>query len=507
MILHRFANPQTSMKWSPAATFTINRVRQYRKRASNSSGRSYPENGFRNQLQKNLRPEQYSGQEGTIIDKGKGRLTEIRNNPITNGVATFVHHRQHGGHRENAVIDKGSWKVINANEQRNEEKSKVYYNIDEESFESILLDPEGPYSYNFPRQKRAPPPETWDFRHLPEFEQKVIMNPYAAIIGSHIRKCFYHERWFPSDFLVRFIRANDRMTDSTWIVPDFVSADGAKRPGKGRWLKASSEVVQIVAKEGKHKVIDNVAFWRPDMHDHIWKMLVENTTERLQRLFTIVPSRRFPARRDRVLLDVLSEIPFPRNLDQSSVNTAELDDLGDISTSLRFIGKNINKENEEGEESETQRFYINNIKPIDGLQCVFELQLPKHQPKSRGSYGGSNGDISPTSMREVSQESSEPSEYFQQADEPEESKIPPRPFGAIYPVTYRVLNENDEFVKYQTQFVPFYNVYSIWGMKGIARFKGFMKIPSHQNPRLGLVTHQNTKQLAVCLWKLRGFVV
>ncbi|CAG8535248.1 3394_t:CDS:2, partial [Acaulospora colombiana] len=350
--------------------------------------------------------------------------------------------------------------------------------------ESILLDPEGPYSYKLPRQKRAPPPESWDFKHLSEFEQKVFMNPYgenlAAIIGSPIRKCFYHERWFAN--------AKDEATNSTWIVPDFVNDEGARRPGKGRWLKASSKVIQAVAKEG-------------DIYFN--KMLVEKATGRLQKFFRIIPSRRFPARRDRVLLHVLSENPFEKNSDKSSMNIES-----QISSTLHFIGKEINDGNGEDDgKCEIQRFYVNNAKPIDGLQCVFELELRKGRSKINGQYEKLDGNVDSAPTEGTSQGSSEFPEYFQQVGEPGESKVPPKPFGTIHPVTYRVLDGNDGFIEYQTQFVPFYNIYDIWGVEGVARFKGFMKIPSHKNPRLGLITHKNTKQLALSLWKLRGFVV
>ncbi|RHZ48824.1 hypothetical protein Glove_541g48 [Diversispora epigaea] len=347
--------------------------------------------------------------------------------------------------------------------------------IDDESFDcedSILLDPNGPFS-DLPRQKRAPPPESWDFKFLSEFEQRVAMNPYAAIIGSPIRRCFYHDRWFPNDLMVRFIKANDQITNSTWIVPDFVETGGIKRPGKGRWLKANSEVITLTTKEGKYKYIDNVAFWRPDMNEHIWRILRERATIRLTRFFSILPSRRFPARRDRVLLQVLPQEHFISKTDQSTQ-----DDL----ISLHFIGEDINKGNsEEGEEEEEKikRFYINNIKNIPGIQCVFIL----------------NPDISMEDSKDWKNESLD--------SESEEIKIPSKPFGAIHPVTYRVLDERDNFIRYETQFVPFYDIYSIWGKKGIARLKGFLKINYYENPMLGLVTDKNTKQLALSLWKLR----
>ncbi|CAG8743622.1 12478_t:CDS:2, partial [Cetraspora pellucida] len=106
---------------------------------------------------------------------------------------------------------------------------------------SILLDPKGPYNKDLPKYKRAEAPLSCEFKQLSKLEQDVIMNPYAAIIASPIRRCFYHERWFPN--------AYDEKTKSTWLVPDFEEYGGIKRPGKGKWLKLNSTTIQKATKE------------------------------------------------------------------------------------------------------------------------------------------------------------------------------------------------------------------------------------------------------------------
>ncbi|CAG8757302.1 3141_t:CDS:1, partial [Cetraspora pellucida] len=55
----------------------------------------------------------------------------------------------------------------------------------------------------------------------------------------------------------------------------------------------------------KYKYIDPRAFWRPDMHNHVWNILVTRATDRLQRFFNSVATKSFPAKRDQVLLRVL----------------------------------------------------------------------------------------------------------------------------------------------------------------------------------------------------------
>ncbi|CAG8683209.1 6654_t:CDS:2 [Dentiscutata erythropus] len=296
--------------------------------------------------------------------------------------------------------------------------------------DSILLDPKGPYNKDLPKYKRAEAPLACEFKQLTKLEQDVIMNPYAAIIASPIRRCFYHERWFPN--------AYDEKTKSTWLVPDFEEYGGIKRPGKGRWLKLNSTVIQKATKEGKYKYIDPRAFWRPDMHEHVWNILVMRATDRLQRFFNSVATKSFPAKRDQVLLHVLDGTsPKITNNDYNSVP--------------KIKNVSLNEDNEDG----NQKFYIDNENAIDGLQCEeINSQIKQKQ---------------------------QPQVTF--------SQISLKPFGTIYPVTF--LGKNNKMC---TQNVPFYNVQCIWGARGVGRFKGFLKIPKNENPMLGMITHRHTKQ-------------
>ncbi|RIB21326.1 hypothetical protein C2G38_2140712 [Gigaspora rosea] len=355
--------------------------------------------------------------------------------------------------------------------------------------DSILLDPEGPYNKDLPKYKRAEAPLACEFKQLTKLEQEVIMNPYAAIIASPIRRCFYHERWFPNDFLVRFIKAYDEKTKSTWLVPDFEEYGGIKRPGKGRWLKLNSTVIQKATKEGKYKYINPHAFWRPDMHEHVWNILVMRATDRLQRFFNSVATQSFPAKRERVLLRVLSGT-------SPKLITNNDDDSIPFSYKIKNVSLN-DKDNEDG----NRKFYIENENAIDGLQCVFVLDHLKHDVLY-DNHGKNNDDnVKTLSTQSEEKINSQIPVKQNQQSQVTFSQILLKPFGTIHPVTF--LGKDNKMC---TQNVPFYNVQCIWGTRGIGRFKGFLKIPKDENPMLGMITHRHTKQLAISLWKLRGFI-
>ncbi|CAI2169941.1 16883_t:CDS:10 [Funneliformis geosporum] len=167
----------------------------------------------------------------------------------------------------------------------------------EDESHSILFDPNGPYT-NSPRYKRALAPKVTDLNDLTKLEKNVFINPYASMIGGPIRQCIYHQRWFPKDFLVRFIRAYDDETSSVWIVPDFMEEGGTKRPGKGNWIRCNAKTLLNVLKEGKYKMIDNQAYWRKDMQEHIWKILVEDSILRFDRIIDRLGTHRFPMKKE-----------------------------------------------------------------------------------------------------------------------------------------------------------------------------------------------------------------
>ncbi|CAG8680106.1 252_t:CDS:2, partial [Funneliformis mosseae] len=174
----------------------------------------------------------------------------------------------------------------------------------ENESQSILLDPSGPYA-NSPRYKRAPAPKVTDLNDLTRLEKNVFIDPYASMVGGPIRQCIYHQRWFPKDFLVRFIRAYDDETSSVWIVPDFMEEGGTKRPGKGHWIRCNAKTLRNVLKEGKYKMIDNHGYWRKDMHEHIWKILVEDSILRFDRIIDRLGTHRFPMKKENAFHPVI----------------------------------------------------------------------------------------------------------------------------------------------------------------------------------------------------------
>ncbi|CAG8661259.1 1288_t:CDS:1, partial [Racocetra persica] len=236
----------------------------------------------------------------------------------------------------------------------------------------------------------------------------------------------------------------------------------------------------------------------PNMHEHVWNILVMRATDRLQRFFNSVATKSFPAKRDRVLLRVLPGTS-PKLITSNDINNDIITNNNNdsIPFSYKIKGVSLNdKDNEDG----NQRFYIDNENPIDGLQCVFVLEHDEilcndHEPKNNGANNEKNSSMpSEEKINSLTKQKQQYQEIY--------SQIPPKPFGTIHPVTFLGKN-NKKF----TQNVPFYNVQYIWGSRGVGRFKGFLKIPKYENPMLGMITHRHTKQLAISLWKLRGFVI
>ncbi|RIA94047.1 hypothetical protein C1645_761004 [Glomus cerebriforme] len=267
------------------------------------------------------------------------------------------------------------------------------------------------------------------------------------MIGSPIRQCIYHQRWFPRDFLVRFIRAYDKETSSVWIVPDVMEEGATKRPGIGYWVKSNARILQNFLKEGKYKAIDNKAYWRKDMHEHIWKILVEDSILRFDRIIEKLESIKFPMERKEAFLPII-KVDDPFN-----------------------------------------HYYVNCSKPIRGLQCVLILDEP--------------------SDKMIEEESDDENKYpdNKKSKKSKDSyiplKIPSDHIGSIEKVSY--YSSNNVNGDYVTQNIPFYYVKTIWGDQGIEKIKKYLHLEENQNPMIGIICMPQTKQLALSLWKLRNY--
>lgn len=148
---------------------------------------------------------------------------------------------------------------------------------------SILLDPDNPI-LNPPLQKIriAPPPSESDFDKLSQYEQRVLSNPFAMMLASPVRRDIHSERMIPNALMIRFIRAFDNESKRTWIVPDKVSRFTNKRTGIARWIRAEARVIQHMGTSGRYRLIDNKGFWRPDMAEHVGKLLRESILDEVK---------------------------------------------------------------------------------------------------------------------------------------------------------------------------------------------------------------------------------
>ncbi|GES87368.1 hypothetical protein GLOIN_2v1526560 [Rhizophagus clarus] len=305
--------------------------------------------------------------------------------------------------------------IPNEIHKHNEFELKFDPNKEKET-QSILLDPQGPYAES-PKYKRAPAPKGANFKRLTQLEKCVFTNPYVSIIGSPIRQCIYHQRWFPQAFLVRFIRAYDSETSSVWIVPDFMEEGGTRRPGKGYWVRCNAKILQNFFKEGKHKSIDYKAYWREDMHEHIWKILVEDSILRIDRIIERFDTIKFPMKKEEVFLPIIKKY---------------------------------------------DRYYVDYHKPISGLQCVLMLDDPPDEMIEEELDDDSDYKKNSKKLKK-SRDSYIP------------LKIPLNHICSLRKVIYK--NSND----YVTQTIPLYYVKTIWGDEGIRKIKECVQLKKDQN--------------------------
>nr|CAG8595266.1 14953_t:CDS:2 [Entrophospora candida]CAG8611078.1 5562_t:CDS:2 [Entrophospora candida] len=320
--------------------------------------------------------------------------------------------------------------------------SSINYHYRQTYTDSILLNPEGPFQA--PSYERKAEPKRIDVKKLPRFEQNIMINPYATLLQTPIRQCIYHERWFPTSFLVRFIKAYNEKTSTTWIVPDFAD-EGVKRPGKGFWIRCNSKILQLTTKEGKYKYIDNNAFWRPDMHEHVWNVLLDRTLSQWNKVLLYIGTKRFPHSKNIVFVPI---IPIVK------------------SKSTNFVEYKIGNE----------KLWIN------GINCVFILDPIKTQ-----------GDTI------INNQQQHPHQLVQS----KRNSISSTPISFIKKVSF--YNRENNLISYN---VTFYNVKDLFGNHELIRLRKFLKLNDNDNDvrMFGLVTFLSTKSLSMALWKLHLYL-
>lgn len=194
-------------------------------------------------------------------------------------------------------------------------------------------------------------------------------------------------------------------------------------------------------KIGKYKSIDNRAYWREDMHEHVWNLLVEDSILRFDRINEKLGTIKFPMKKEEAFLPIIK-------------------DLG--------------------------HYYVDYHKSIRGLQCVLMLDDPSDKM-----------------IEEESDDKSE-NEYYNikstKLKKSEDSYIPLE-IPSNHICSLRKVSYNNNYV---TQNIPFYYVKTIWGDEGIRKIKEYAQLKENQN-MIGIICMPHTKQLAISLWKLRNF--
>jgi hypothetical protein len=196
-------------------------------------------------------------------------------------------------------------------------------------------------------------------------------------------------------------------------------------------------------KTGKHRSIDNKAYWREDMHEHVWKALVEDSIVRIDRTIEKLDTYKFPMKKEEVFLPIIKD---------------------------------------------SDHYYVDYHKSIIGLQCVLMLDDPSDEM-----------------IEEESDDDDSKNEFYKKSkklNKSEDSYIPLKiPSNHICSMR-KVIYKNKK--NYVTQNIPFYYVKTIWGDEGIRKIKEYVQPKENQN-MIGIICKSQTKQLAISLWKLRNY--
>ncbi|KAK9695416.1 hypothetical protein K7432_012975 [Basidiobolus ranarum] len=118
-----------------------------------------------------------------------------------------------------------------------------------------------------------------------------LISLLAKMLSSSLRKCVYHEKIIPRDFLLRLTRAEVPGTSKVVMTCD-VGLSG-KKMGKGKYVQARKSVVEALYKDGRYNYVAQGAFYRADMAKHIGCLLA---TKSLSFLKSTLKQSRFSNR-------------------------------------------------------------------------------------------------------------------------------------------------------------------------------------------------------------------
>src|SRR4051812_41802516 len=185
------------------------------------------------------------------------------------------------------------------------------------------------------------------------------------------------------------------------------------------------------------------------MHEHVWKILVEDSILRFDRIIEKLESSKFPMKREKAFLPIIQ-----------------------IEDSLNH-------------------YHVDSSKPIPGLQCILMLDDPSNKAFEEEVHN-----VDGCNKNEHFDDKKSKDSYIP-------LKILSNHVGSIEKVSYyihKVVNNN-----YVTKDIPSYYVKTIWGDEGIRKIKNYLQLKEDQNPMIGVIYAPQTKQLAISLWKLRNY--
>ncbi|OLL21978.1 hypothetical protein NEOLI_001790 [Neolecta irregularis DAH-3] len=155
-------------------------------------------------------------------------------------------------------------------------KSKVSYNPKPLQSKSMLLDPT--VVYPSPRPSKGLAPKFHGNKEgLTPAEERLVLNPFAHLISSPIRRDVFSQQLLPSALLQRFQVIRNADTNKLWILPDGLHSSMDKPTGLGRWIQPKKDIISFLGK-GQYKRaipqdLNSRVIWREDMPDYILNLL------------------------------------------------------------------------------------------------------------------------------------------------------------------------------------------------------------------------------------------